>query len=264
VGVVGDSIWRISQEGGSLFVETDPPVSEEKVLQYFSLSLDLSKLVEPLQEDPILRPALQEFWGLRILNQDPWECLASYIFSSFNNVPRIRCLVENLSLRFGTPVGLNGSLRYTFPTAGRLASLTPEELRPIRPGFRDRYLLETARKIAEGRFDLEKLRHMKTAEAREMLLTLPGVGEKVADCVLLFSLGKNDAFPVDVWIERALRKFYFRGRRRTLRKMQRFAQKRFGAAAGYAQEYLYAYARRHLDQRPKTKDSESSAFSLMS
>ena len=246
LGVIRDAIWQVSQEGDTLFVETDPPVSKETIVHYFSLDTNLPATVAPLQSDPILASALKEFWGLRILRQDPWECLGSYIFSSFNNVKRITGLVENLSTRFGVPVGSNGTLRYVFPTPEKVAALTPTDLRPIRPGFRDRYLLETARKVAEGKFDLEKLREMETAEAKEALLTLPGVGEKVADCILLFAYGREEVFPIDVWIERALRKLYFHNRRRTLGKMQRFAHRRFGEAAGYAQEYLYAYARRHL------------------
>ena len=243
LGVVGNSLWKVSQEGDTLFVESNPPVSEEEVTHYFSLTTDLKEILKPLQEDPVLSLAFREFWGLRILNQEPWECLGSYIFSSFNNVKRISSLVENLSTRFGTPIGLNGTIQYTFPTAERIASLTPRDLLPLRPGFRDRYLLETARKVAEGKFDLEKLRQMETVEAKEALLTLPGVGEKVADCILLFAYGRMEAFPIDVWVERALRKFYFHGRRRTLRRMQQFARRRFGNIAGYAQEYLYAYAR---------------------
>ncbi|MBI4437157.1 MAG: DNA-3-methyladenine glycosylase 2 [Candidatus Omnitrophica bacterium] len=247
VGVVGDSVWKVSQKDSTLTVESDPPASEEEVIHYFSLSSDLRKILTPLQGDSVLAPAIKEFWGLRILRQDPWECLASYIFSSFNNVSRISTLVENLSGCFGTPVGVNGLGQYTFPTAERLASLTPKDLRPIRPGFRDRYLLETAREVAEGKFDLEKLHRIKAEEAKKTLLTLPGVGEKVADCVLLFAYGRMDAFPIDVWVERALRKLYFHGRRRTFRKMQHFARKKFRGAAGYAQEYLYAYVRKHLE-----------------
>ena len=246
VGVVGGAVWKVSQKEDSLFVESVPAVSVDEVIRYFSLSLDLSKTVAPLRGDPVLETAIQEFWGLRILRQDPWECLGSYIFSSFNNVKRITSLVENLSTRFGTPVGTNGTLRYTFPPAGRIVSLTPSDLYPIRPGFRDNYLLETARKVTEGKFSLEKLHAMETKEARETLLTLPGVGEKVADCILLFAYGRMEVFPIDVWIERALRKFYFHRRRRTLKKMQQFAERRFGSVAGYAQEYLYAYARKYL------------------
>ncbi len=243
---VGSSVWYVSQDGDTLFVETDPPVPPEEIVRYFSLDLNLQEIFSPLRKDPVLEPALKEFWGLRILRQDPWECLGSYIFSSFNNVKRITSLVENLSIRFGNRVGSNGTLRYTFPTAERLAPLSPRDLYPIRPGFRDKYLLETAKQVAEGKCDLKKLDAMETAEAKEALLALPGVGEKVAECILLFAYGKKDAFPIDVWVERALRRFYFRNRRRTLRNMQRFARRRFGKAAGYAQEYLYAYAREYL------------------
>ncbi len=245
-GVVGNGVWKVSQEGDTLFVETDPPVPPEEIVRYFSLDLNLQEMLSPLREDPVLEDALKEFWGLRILKQDPWECLGSYIFSSFNNVKRIASLVENLSVRFGMPVGSNGALRYTFPAPEKIAALKSSDLFPIRPGFRDRYLLETARAVSEGRFRLEKLHRMETAEAKEALLTLPGVGEKVADCILLFAYGRMEAFPIDVWIERALRKCYFRGRRRSYRKMQRFAEKKFGGTSGYAQQYLYVYAQRTL------------------
>ena len=245
-GVVGSALWHVSQNGGSFFVETEPPVSKEEIAHYFSLDIDLQETVAPLRGDPVLETAIQEFWGLRILRQDPWECLGSYIFSSFNNVKRISLLVENLSRRFGTPVGSNGTVRHVFPKAETIASLTAQDLQSIRPGFRDRYILETARKVTEGKFSLEKLHAMETKEAKEALLTLPGVGDKVADCILLFAYERQDAFPIDIWIERALRKFYFHGRRRTLKKMQHFARRKFGSAAGYAQEYLYAYGRKYL------------------
>ena len=246
VGVVGKSVWKVSQHSDVFTVESDPPVSKDEVIRYFSLSVDLQKMVLPFRDDPILDVAFREFWGLRLLRQDPWECLGSYIFSSLNNVKRISGLVENVSIRFGAPIGSNGSSHYAFPSAQAIASLTRKDLQPIRPGFRDRYLLESARSVSEGGCDLQKLNDLETGEAREALLKLPGVGQKVADCILLFAYGRTEVFPIDVWIERALRKLYFHGRHRTSRQMRRFTSRKFGSAAGYAQEYLYAYARNYL------------------
>jgi N-glycosylase/DNA lyase len=199
---------------------------------------------------------------LRLLRQDPWECLASFILSSTKQIVQIRQIVTLLCERFGEPCGCDApsqeregdassplpcddgvAATRCFPTPQRIAACTETELRACKMGFRAPNLLAAAREIAEGRFDLERIRHLPHAEARAELMKLRGVGGKIADCVLLFGYGFDSAFPVDVWIERALQQLYFPRRRASEKRLRRFAATHFGPHAGYAQQYLFHYIR---------------------
>src|SRR5271156_5667862 len=188
--------------------------------------------------------------GLRLLRQDPWECLASFILSSTKQIVQIRQIVSLLCERFGERLApqppVFNELLYSFPTPERLAVLTEAELRACKMGFRAPSLLAAARQIADGKFDLEKIRRLDYAEARAELMKLRGVGGKIADCVLLFAYGFDSAFPVDVWIERALQRLYFPRRRASEPRLRRFAATHFGPHAGYAQQYLFHYMRTKL------------------
>jgi len=241
-----------------------------------------------------MRNAVAACHGLRVLRQDPWECLASFILSSTKQIVQIRQIVTLLCERFGEPIipaqvgravpcpppdevgapiqqqspGAHGSSRhshataevtrptrlveeveiYSFPTPQRLASVTEADLRSCKMGFRAPHLLAAARQIANGRFDLERLRHLPLAGARGELMKLRGVGGKIADCVLLFAYGFDGAFPVDVWVERALRELYFPRRRVSEKKLRQFAATHFGPHAGYAQQYLFHYMRTKMKQ----------------
>jgi N-glycosylase/DNA lyase len=195
-----------------------------------------------------LRAATDFCRGLRLLRQEPWECLASFICSSTKQIVQIREIVRLLAARFGDPVAVPPDVTQTsaFPSVPRVAALTEAELRACKLGFRAPYLLGTARRIAEGTLDLAALRTLPTAAARERLEALPGVGRKIADCVLLFAYGRQDAFPVDVWVRRALGQLYFpRARKLTLERLHRFSARHFGPHAGYAQQYLFHYIRRN-------------------
>jgi N-glycosylase/DNA lyase len=214
--------------------------------------------------------------GLRILRQDPWECLASFILSSTKQIVQIRQIVSLLCERFGEPIttvqvgravpcppssanrgvlidqdGAHGVTRptqscFAFPTPQRLAACTETELRACKMGFRAPNLLAAARQIANGKLNLENLRTLSYPEARAELMKLRGVGGKIADCVLLFAYGFDSAFPVDVWIERALQRLYFPRRRASEPRLRRFAATHFGPHAGYAQQYLFHYMRTKL------------------
>ena len=186
--------------------------------------------------------------GLRLLRQDPWECLASFILSSTKQIVQIRQIVSLLCSRFGEAVTVPAGEKpvFTFPSAGKIASANESELRDCKMGFRAPGLLAVAQQIDSGEFDLEKLRAMSYAEARHQLMTLRGVGGKIADCVLLFAYGFDSAFPVDVWIERALQELYFPRRRANQKRLQKFAATHFGPHAGYAQQYLFHYMRTKL------------------
>ena len=195
--------------------------------------------------DPHLHTALATCRGLRLLRQDPWECLASFILSSTKQIAQIRQIVRLLCERHGEPVrapaGQNPA--FTFPTVARIASLTETELRTCKMGFRAKYLLSAARRVTMGELALEAIRQMPLEAARDELMKLPGVGEKIADCVLLFAYGFPAAFPVDVWVTRALSEFYFRGRRTRPEQLRRFASRHFGPNSGYAQQYLFHHIR---------------------
>ena len=211
---------------------------------YLDLHLDYTAILAELTaEDRILAEAAREFPGIRLLNQQPFEALISFIISANNHIQRIRGIVERLCVLAGERGELEGREFFAFPTPERLAALSEEELRALGAGYRAPYLLQTARKICEG-FSLEQLRAMPYKEARAVLCTLPGVGPKVADCILLFSLGKKEAFPADTWIRKGMEQLYG-VTCTTVGQIEAFAQQHFGAYAGIAQQYLFHYARMH-------------------
>ena len=196
-----------------------------------------------------MQAAIEACRGLRLLRQEPWECLASFILSSTKQIVQIQQIVVALCSCFGDEIPIRNpqsAIRNSFPSASRIASLTETQLRSCKMGFRAPYLLQTARMIDSGQLDLESLRTLATPEARERLCDLPGVGEKIANCVLLFAYGFQDAFPVDVWVQKAIRQLYFPKRKPTQKRLKTFVQTHFGPNAGYAQQYLFHYMRTNL------------------
>jgi len=245
VGVIGRHWVRLRSDAFSIIADTATPVEDWSWLRdYLQLELDLTTILNTFPEDEPMRNASEACSGLRLLRQDPWECLASFICSSTKQIVQIQQIIGLLCERFGEPIPAlpEFSPAYSFPTPERLARATEAELRACKMGFRAPYLLGTARKLAEG-FDLARLAAMPVENAREQLLSFPGVGRKVADCVLLFAYGFQTAFPVDVWIMKALRQLYFPRRRVTMKRMHRFAASHFGPYSGYAQQYLFHYIR---------------------
>ena len=196
---------------------------------YFDLSRDYGKIITEISADKTLKQASAFAEGIRILNQEPWEVLCSFIISQNNNIPRIKGIISRLCENFGER--LDGGF-YTFPTAEKIASLTLDDLAVLRSGFRAKYILDAAGKVASGQVNLTALRNMDTLSARRELMKIYGVGEKVADCALLFGLGHIDAFPKDVWIKRAMAKL-FDG------ELPECAL----PFAGIAQQYIFHYAR---------------------
>jgi len=247
-GIVHGRWVRLRQENDSIRGQTATPQSDWSWLaEYLQAGVKLSEILATFPADPHLRVAVASWRGLRLLRQDPWECLASFILSSTKQIVQIRQIVAALCAEFGTPVIVPGRPpAFSFPTAARLAAATEDELRACKMGFRAPYLLATARLVASGKCDLGGLRQLPLAEARAQLMKLPGVGGKIADCVLLFAYGFPTAFPVDVWVTKALRKFYFRGRRVKPSRLHSFISAHFGPNAGYAQQYLFHYIRTHV------------------
>lgn len=254
-GVIGSHWVRLRADAFSITAETAEPVADWNwLVDYLQLNLDLGAVLASFPDDEPLRAAVQSCRGLRLLRQEPWECLASFILSSTKQIVQIRQIVSLLCERFGEPIAAAAGHgpAFAFPSASRLARVTEAELRACKMGFRAPYLRDTAALVAGGQFDLERLRALPVGIAREELQKLPGVGRKIADCVLLFGCGFPSAFPVDVWVIKALQRLYFPKRRARAQRLRRFSETHFGPHAGYAQQYLFHYMRtkqRHLTQR---------------
>ena len=250
-GVIGTHWVRLRSDPSSITAETLGSVADwDWLIHYLQLPLDLGAVLRSFPDDGPMRAAVTACRGLRLLRQDPWECLASFILSSTKQIVQIRQIIALLCERFGERLApqppISSGFFYAFPTPEKIARLTEAELRACKMGFRAPNLLAAARQIAEGKFDLEKIRRLDYAEARAELMKLRGVGGKIADCVLLFAYGFDAAFPVDVWIERALQRLYFPRRRASEPRLRRFAATHFGPHAGYAQQYLFHYMRTKL------------------
>jgi N-glycosylase/DNA lyase len=250
-GIVGKNYVRLTQKPDGIFAETGASQKNWNWLRNFlQTEIELGKILKTFPDDEPMNNAVTACHGLRILRQEPWECLASFILSSTKQIVQIRQIVSLLCERFGERLAPqlhdSNDLCYSFPPPEKIASLTEAQLRDCKMGFRAPHLLAAARQIAEGKFDLKKIRELNYPEARAELMKLRGVGEKIADCVLLFACGFDSAFPVDVWVERALRTLYFPRRRVTEKKLLHFAATHFGPHAGYAQQYLFHYVRTKL------------------
>ncbi len=195
---------------------------------YFDFGRDYAEIVEILSQDKTLKKACEYSYGIRILNQEPFETLCSFIISQNNNIKRIKGIIERLCENFGD----KKEDYYTFPTAQKLASLTLDDLQVLRSGFRAKYLLDAAQKVVNNEVDLSALKNMPINDARNELMKIKGVGPKVADCCLLFSHHHTEAFPKDVWIKRAM-EILFNGELPNCAKEY----------AGIAQQYIFFYAR---------------------
>ena len=243
-GVVCGRWVRLRTGDGAIEATTVSPQTDWRWLQdYLQTDVDLDAVLRSFPDDPSMRAAVASCRGLRLLRQEPWECLASFICSSTKQIVQIRQIVEAMSRSFGERIPSDGTEAWAFAKAERVAALTEAELRACKLGFRAPYVHAAAKAVAEGRLDLEAVRGMSLDEARAALMALPGVGRKIADCVLLFAYGFPAAFPVDVWILRALRELYFPKRRPMPQRLLRFTETYFGPHAGYAQQYLFHYMR---------------------
>jgi N-glycosylase/DNA lyase len=250
-GVIGRRWVRLQQAAQGLAAQVVTPADPAAagswgwLEDYLQIRTDLAQVLSTFPDDPPLRAAVAQCRGLRLLRQPPWECLASFLLSSNKQIAQIRQIISQLCQRYGEAVAVPPGHEqvFAFPTAERLAQCSEAELRACKMGFRAAYLLEAAQRVAEGRVRLEEFSALTLKEARVQLLRLPGVGPKIADCVLLFSCGFSAAFPVDVWVRKALRQLYFPKRRPAPARLRHFAATHFGPHAGYAQQYLFHYMR---------------------
>lgn len=228
-GVANDKYLEIYHEGNSIVLKNTTPSEYYGFWKnYFDMDRDYSKIIKTVSQDEIIGKAITVAGGIRILNQDPWEALCSFIISQNNNIPRIKGIINRLCENFGE----EKSGYYSFPSAIKLSKLKPEDLEILRAGFRAKYIIDAAKKVSDGTVKLDLLREMPYENAAEELMKILGVGPKVADCVLLFGLGHIEAFPRDVWIKRAMEAL-FKGELPECAKEY----------AGIVQQYIFHYAR---------------------
>ena len=217
-----------------------PPGVERLLRAYFRLDDDIDAIYDDICRDRRVAAMVAAYPGLRILRQEPWECAVAFICSSTSNIPRIHQNMEAMSDSLGEPLELDGEVRHTFPSAEQLASAGEGHLRQLGLGFRAPYVIAAAQQVCDGALDLDNLIHQPYADAKARLMECHGIGAKIADCIAVFSLEKLQAFPVDVWVRRALAEWYFPMQKKPPdRAMVEWAQAYFGQYAGYSQQYLF-------------------------
>ncbi len=224
------------------FYATDEKTFYDVWYDYFDLGRNYGEIKHNLSSDPILADAIKFGEGIRILKQDLWETIISFIISASNNIPRIKKIIEAFCTLFGQEIVYMGHTYYTFPEAKSLKGITTEDLAPIKAGFRDKYIMDAVSKVNSGELCLSDFSDMDTASAKKALLSIYGIGDKVSDCILLFGLSRPEAFPVDVWIKRIMEYCYF-GNKQAIKDVRQFADDKFASLAGFAQQYLFYYAR---------------------
>ncbi len=267
-GVVSGSVMKLKQEGDTLKCSTGTErLDSSFVRRYFRLDDDLEHIVSTLSKDDVIAGAVEKYYGLRLVSQDKWECLASFVLATNSNIPRIKKMVAAICGRYGHQFEFEGDSYSTFPIPAVLAAASESDLLSCGLGYRAPFLRQVARAVEEGDVDFAQVTSLPYEKARQLLLKallgkklLLGVGPKVADCVLLYSCGKDEAFPIDVWITKVLAEWYPRLLGPALRsrfkaegkiklsptdydKISKKARSYFGVYAGYAQQYLYATVR---------------------
>jgi N-glycosylase/DNA lyase len=254
-----ESHWRGWIDGRPCLVWTQgdalravgPGLTHEAVTAYFNLDLPVEQMLATFPDDPWLVQAQNFAPGLRILRQDPWETLCNFICSSLKQIVQIEQINHELRRTFGEEFG---SGLHSYPDASRLASATETKLRECRLGFRARHLFVASKQIASSEVSLSKIAKLPTTAARAELMRIRGVGEKVANCILLFAYGRMEAFPIDVWVERVLRRLYFRNNPRVKHeRLRSFAESHFGPNRGYAQQFLFHWIRKDPKALPPEK-----------
>jgi N-glycosylase/DNA lyase len=236
--VTRGKVFRTRQEKEKLRFEG---ASAYFVRHFFGLDEDYARIKRELGKDPALRAAIAKYPGLRLIRQDPWECTVGFLCSQFSNIKKIKGNMDCIAALFGKPVTFKGKLFFTFPEPGKINDIA--RLKKCSVGFRAKYITGVNGRVSDKWF--ANLRNMPYGRAKEKLMELPGIGEKVADCILLFSLGKTESFPVDVWMERAVKEAFLKGKKVPLKKLAEFGRERWGDLAGYAQQWLYHWRRLH-------------------
>ncbi|MGB4501153.1 MAG: DNA-3-methyladenine glycosylase family protein [Natronincolaceae bacterium] len=246
-GVAYDRILNVNKDGDTVILDNTNTEDFNNIwAKYFDLDNDYSKIKRDLiSRDEIIRNAINFGHGIRILQQEPWEILISFIISANNAIPRIKKSVELLSKDFGQYLGrYKGKDHYSFPDVEIISELNDEQLEPYGVGYRSKYILKAAKKVVDENISFERLKELSGEDCYNAMLEFSGVGPKVASCILVFAMGKVEACPIDVWIKRVMEHFYFH-KDTSNKKIEQFARQKFGQYAGYAQQYLFYYAREH-------------------
>ena len=249
-GIFRKNVMNVQKQGNTVtFKGICNGDIKEIVEEYFDLKRDYEEIKNKLSQiDENVKTSIEYGQGIRILNQDLWEMIISYIISANNNIPRIKGIIERLSKTYGQEIEWNGEKYYTFPTAEELKDVSVEDYRKLGAGFRDIRLYETVHIILDKEVDLKEMQNNpNTLKVREQLLTLAGVGPKVADCILLFStLKRFEVFPIDVWVRRVMNELYIKNEDETKvnkKEIEKLAHEKFGNLAGIAQQYLFYWKR---------------------
>lgn len=250
-------VIEVIQNGSTVtIINTNMKDFNEIWKNYFDLNVDYEKIKEELSKDELLRKSVEFGYGIRILNQDPFEMLISFIISARNSIPSIMKTIKKISEKWGDKIEYNGNVYYAFPSPEQLKEVTLDEIKETGASFRSKYIVDTIAKVNAAneakrngtlndelqQFDLEYIKSLPVDECHKALQNFMGVGAKVADCIMLFSMSKHSAFPVDVWIKRAMIHFYL-APDVSLNKIRVFGREKFGELAGLAQQYLFYYAR---------------------
>lgn len=246
-GVALGQVLRLKQQDNTLILyDTDEKAFEEIWMSYFALDIDYGTLRKQLDTDPPMRRALAYGYGIRILKQDLWEMIVTFLISQNNNIPRIKKIVTALCTAFGSPIVTEQEILYTFPTPRQLAFVTEIEFQSIGLGYRASYLTDAVRTVSGDDLFLQQLVSLTTCEAREKLMRIKGIGGKVADCILLFAMARYEVCPHDVWVKRIFENTYgITGI--TEKKGYALAEEKWGEYAGIAQQFLFHYERHRTD-----------------
>lgn len=257
LGMIGEAPVYVRQVGGLLHCSAG---DEALIHRYFALDHPLESICTSFPKDDAMNAAAAFCEGMRIIRQPLWECVATFITSSMKQVTHIAQISHTLRERYGEARTLRGRKLYAYPSAAEFAKLEETDLRACSLGYRAKTLLAAAKMVAAGEVDLDGISTMDDEAARKELCRLPGVGEKVANCVLLFAYERLAAFPIDVWIERVLVEIYFKGRRNvTAKRLRDFSHDYFGSYGGYAQQYLFHHARHAWPKKAKAPGKARSA-----
>ncbi|CEJ75160.1 MAG: DNA-3-methyladenine glycosylase family protein [Paraclostridium sordellii] len=244
-GVAKGRVINVSREGDTIYLKNTNLEDFNNIWKdYFDLDTDYSKIKNELRNmDEYLEKATEFGWGIRLLRQDPWEMIISFIISSNNRIPMIQKAIKNLSREYGTYIGsYEGEDYYDFPTPQQLSKASIEEIRACSTGFRDKYIKSTTEEVIKNNDDVYSYRNLSTEDCIKELLKFNGIGPKVGDCIALFGMQKYDTFPVDVWVKRVMQEFYVEDDM-SLPKIRKYAIDKFGDLSGFAQQYLFYYAR---------------------
>lgn len=250
IGVIKDGVMQVKKQNSSNEIVIQGKCNgdiKEMANKYFDLETSYEAIKNKLSKiDDYLKTSIEFGNGIRILNQDLWETIISFIISANNNIPRIKGIIERISQAYGKEITYQGKKYYTFPSPEQLSKATVQDLRKLGLGFRDQRVYDTTKLILNGEINLEELKTEETEKLREKLLTLPGVGPKVADCIMLFGMHRFEVFPIDVWVRRVMNELYIKQEdenKVNKKEIEKLAQEKYSDLAGLAQQYLFYWKR---------------------